>query len=180
MFDLPLHPISVHFPIVLGSFLPLVAGVLWWAIRNEKLSAASWKLIPAIALVYGLSAVVAVQLGGIDEEKVEKVVSEHLIEEHDEIAESVPWVAGGLLLVSLAGLGRKYAGQARLALVVLSLAGLIPLTLAGHSGGALVYQHGAGFAHLAPETQATIKAGKLVRSGEEEDKPSAHDGEDDD
>ena len=72
MFDLPLHPIAVHFPIVLGSFLPLVALLLWWGIKKDRVSVEAWKVVPALALLYALTAVVAVQLGEQDEEKVER------------------------------------------------------------------------------------------------------------
>ena len=37
MFNLPLHPVVVHFPIVLGSLLPFLALMLWWAIKKEFL-----------------------------------------------------------------------------------------------------------------------------------------------
>jgi len=39
-----------------------------------------------VALIYTISAVVAVQLGEADEEKVEKVISEKVIEEHEAAA----------------------------------------------------------------------------------------------
>ena len=44
-------------------------------------------LVTVMALAYGASAIVAVELGEEDEEKVEKVVSEKVIEEHEEAAE---------------------------------------------------------------------------------------------
>ena len=59
MFDLPLHPIAVHFPIVLGFALPFTALLIWLAIRKEYLQQKVWILIPIIAFVYCASAVVA-------------------------------------------------------------------------------------------------------------------------
>jgi uncharacterized membrane protein len=172
MFELPLHPVVVHFPIVLGILLPVVALILWWGIRKEFLQPKVWLLVAVLALAYGASAVVAVELGEEDEEKVEKIVSEEIIEEHEEAGELIPWVAGGLLLVSLAGLLPRQGDKARLALIVLGLVAIVPLIQTGHTGGELVYKYGAATAHLTPENKALIQAGKLV--GEDGKEGSSH------
>ncbi len=148
MFNLPLHPIAVHFPIVLGSLLPLLALLLWGAIKKDVLPQRVWVLVIIMALAYGASAIVAVELGEKDEDKVEEIVSEKVIEEHEEAAEMIPWIAGTLLLVSLAGLVKKNSHSLRLGMAVLSLVALLPLVEAGHTGGELVYQYGAANAHL--------------------------------
>ena len=176
MFDLPLHPIAVHFPIVLGSLLPVLAIVLWWAIKKWELTPKVWALVSAVALVYSLSAVAAVQLGEEDEEKVEKIISEEVIEEHEEAGELIPWLAGTLFLVSLGGFSAKYSKRAKKAMIVLSLVAVIPLINAGHTGGELVYEHGAGFAHLPPDHQAAIRSGTILELHEKGD----HDHDDDD
>jgi len=172
MFDLPLHPVAVHFPIVLGILLPAVALLLWWSIKKEWASPKVWALVVVMTLAYGGSALVAMELGEEDEEKVEKVVSEEIIEEHEEVAEMIPWVAGVLLLVSLTGLLPKYGNKARLALIVLSLVAIVPLIQTGHTGGELVYRYGAATAHLPAENRALIQAGKLV--GEDGKEGSSH------
>ncbi len=176
MFDLPLHPIVVHFPIVLGALLPLLAILLWWAIIKWQWTPKVWALVGAVALAYSLSAVTAVQLGEADEEKVEKIVSEKVIEEHEEAGELIPWIAGALFLISLGGLTVKYSKQARLALIVLSLVAVAPLINAGHTGGTLVYIHGASVAHLSPDHKAAIQSGKILELHEKGD----HGHEDDD
>ncbi len=182
MFDLPLHPIVVHFPIALGVTLPFLAILVWWAIKKWQLPPKVWALVSAVALVYSLSAVVAVQLGEADEEKVEKVVSERVIEEHEEAAELIPWIAGTLFLVSLGGLTVKYSKQARLAVIVLSLVAVAPLINAGHTGGELVYEHGAAIAHLSPEHKAAIQSGTILELHEKGDgeHEKGDDDEDDD
>jgi len=176
MFDLPLHPIVVHFPIVLGTLLPFLAILLWWAIKKWDWTPKVWSLVTAVALVYSLSAVTAVQLGEEDEEKVEKVISEEVIEEHEEAGELIPWLAGTLFMVSLGGFTVKYSKQAKVAMIVLSLVGIVPLVNAGHTGGELVYEHGAAMAHLSPEHKAAIKSGTLLQLHEKGD----HEHEDDD
>lgn len=169
MFDLPLHPIAVHFPIVLGFVLPFAALLIWWAIRKEFLQQRVWVFIPALALVYTLSAAVAGELGEEDEEKVEKVVAEKIIHEHEEAAEMIPWIAGTLFLVSLAGFVNKKSDRIRLAVAIVSLIAVIPLANAGHTGGELVYQYGAANAHLTGETKALVESGKFYMQNLEED-----------
>jgi uncharacterized membrane protein len=161
MFDLPLHPIAAHFPIVLGITLPVLALLLWWAIKKEYLQQRAWILVVFLALTYGVSSFVAVELGEKDEDKVEKVVSEKVIEEHEEAGELIPWFATGLFLISLAGFLPKNSHRIRLAMAVLSLAAIIPLANTGHTGGKLVYQYGAANAHLSKEYKARVGSGKF-------------------
>jgi uncharacterized membrane protein len=179
MFDLPLHPIAVHFPIVLGVILPIVALAIWWAIRKEYFEQKAWVLVVFIALAYGVSSFVAVELGERDEDKVEKVVSEKVIEEHEEAGESIPWIATGLFLISLAGFSFKNSNRFRLALGVLSLAAIIPLANTGHTGGKLVYQYGAANAHLSGEYKTLVESGKFyVENAKSEDHEEEEDDDD--
>lgn len=182
MFDLPLHPVVVHFPIVLGIVLPFVALVLWWGIEKKGWPVKTWIGVAVLALVYTLSAAGAVVLGENDEERVEKVVPEKVIEQHEEAGEAVPWIAGGLLLVSVAGFRFKNSHHARLALVILSLAAIVPLANTGHTGGELVYRHGAATVHLAPEVRAALpgKIQKMLAAGESHNPGKSGHEEDDD
>lgn len=169
MIDLPLHPIAVHFPIVLGSLLPALALLLWWSIRKEWVVPKAWALVPAVALVYMLSALVASELGEEDEDKVEKIVREEVIEEHEEAAEVIPWVAGTLMIVSLAGFVKKYDDKAKLAVVALSLVAIVPLGIAGHTGGELVYKYGAARAHMSAADISAIGQGVKPHSEHHDD-----------
>ena len=177
MFDLPLHPIVVHFPIVLGVLLPFAAILVWWGIKKNMVQQKVWAVVIALALVYGASALVAVEMGEKDEDKVEEVVAEKLIEEHEEIGEMIPWIAGGLLLVSISVYYFRNSHAARLAFVVLSLAAIIPLANAGHTGGQLVYKYGAAKAHLPAAYQASEQTAKYTLEQQDEE---AEDGEEDD
>ena len=179
MFDLPLHPIAVHFPIVLGALLPLIAFLVWWCIKKDIVQQKVWALVTIMALAYGASAIIAVELGEQDEEKVERIISEQVIEEHAEAGDMIPWVSGALFLVSLAGLVKKNSHSLRLGLAVLSLVALVPLVNTGHTGGKLVYQYGAAIIHLPADQQAKIVSGKFIIKAEEEnedgDKDKDHD-----
>jgi len=111
-----------------------------------------------------------VELGEKDEDKVEEIVSERVIEEHEEAGEMIPWVAGTLFLVSLAGMVKKNSHSLRLGLAVLSLVALIPLVNTGHTGGELVYQYGAANAHLPTDRQAMVELGNFQIEHDDSDK----------
>jgi len=176
MFDLPLHPIAAHFPIVLGVILPVAALLIWWAIKKEYVQQKAWGLVVFLALAYGVSSFVAVELGEKDEDKVEKGVSEKVIEEHEEAGELIPWIATGLFLFALAGFLPKNSHRIRLALAVLSLAAIIPLANTGHTGGKLVYQYGAANAHLSGEYKASLPSGKIyAENAKKEDREEEDD-----
>jgi uncharacterized membrane protein len=180
MFNLPLHPLVVHFPIVLGTLLPVLALLLWWAIKKDLLQQKIWILVTVMALAYGASAIIAVELGEKDEDKVEEIVSERVIEEHEEAGEMIPWIAGTLFLVSIAGMVKKNSHAIRLGLAVLSLAALIPLVNTGHTGGELVYQYGAANAHLPANRQAMIESGLHYAEHDDSDKDDDNDKDKDD
>ena len=105
------------------------------------------------------------------------MVSEKVIEEHEEAGEMIPWVASGLFFISLAGFVPKNSNRFRLALVVLSLTAIIPLADTGHTGGKLVYQYGAANAHLSGEYKALVGSGQFYA---ESAKAGDHEDEDDD
>ena len=175
-----MHPVVSHFPIVLGIALPFIGLPLWWAIKKEYVTKKAWVLVTALALVYSVSAVVSVELGEKDEDKVEKVVSEKVIEEHEEAGELIPWIAGTLALISLAGFLPKKSHSIRLAFAILSLAAILPLANAGHTGGKLGYQYGAANAHLSGEYKALVGAGKFYVENAKVEHHEQEDNEDED
>ncbi len=176
MFDLPLHPVAVHFPIVIGVVLPFIALGLLWAIRKDRIQQKVWIGVTVLALAYGASAWVAAELGEEDEDKVEKVVAEEVLEEHEEAGERLPWIAGGLVILSLGGLMTRHARKAQIAFVVLSLVAIVPLAQTGHSGGKLVYQYGAANAHLPEKVRAALP---LIQYDEEEHEHAEKEDDDD-
>ncbi|MGV7221274.1 MAG: DUF2231 domain-containing protein [Nitrospinales bacterium] len=180
MFDLPLHPIVVHFPIVLGFIIPVASLLIWWGIKKNLLQQNFWAVIIAIVFVYGASALIAVEMGEKDEDKVEKVVAEKVIEEHEESGEMIPWVAGGLLLISFSGYYLKDSHAARLGFVILSIIAIIPLANAGHTGGKLVYQYGAAKAHMPSQNAGLEQITNYSEQHEGEEEEEENDDEDDD
>ena len=62
---LPLHPLVVHFPIVLAVLLPISAAVALWAIRKGTTPRRAWAVPVIMAVALALSALVAVKTGEV-------------------------------------------------------------------------------------------------------------------
>jgi uncharacterized membrane protein len=140
----PLHPAVVHFPIVLVVVLPLFAAGALWVIRRGGHPLRSWAIPVALSAALTLSAYLALQTGEADEERVEAVVSEAAIHQHEEAAERFLVLTGVLLLIAGAGLLPGHAGRAaRLITVVGSLGVLAAGVQVGAAGGELVYRQNA-------------------------------------
>lgn len=155
MLPQPLHPAIVHFPIVFVVILPVAALVAVWAIRRGADPRSSWWPVVALAGALVAASYVAVQTGSREEETVEGVVAESAIEQHEESAELfLSLTVVGLLLVSSGLLAGRAGRIGRGAAVVTALALVVAGYRVGHSGGELVYRHGAATAYsssgLAP------------------------------
>jgi uncharacterized membrane protein len=167
----PLHPAVVHFPIVLMFLLPLVALAAIWYRRRHPENRGAWMLTTGLAAALALSAWVAVETGEGDEERVERVVSEAPLKEHEEAAERFLYLSAGVLVIAAAGLLRGRVGSAAQVAATVGAFGLVVAgALVGHSGGELVYRHGAAAAYSAGAGGAArdVKPGQAVgRSSED-------------
>jgi len=155
----PLHPAVVHFPVVLAFLLPLFVGGALRAIRRGANARRAWLVPLAVAVALSLSAWAAVQTGGAQGERVERVVSEQAIESHEEMAEAFFAASAGLAVVALAGLIGGIPGRAARVLTgVGSLAVVGLVARVGHSGGQLVYKYGAASAYTtqSPTSSAGV------------------------
>ena len=145
----PLHPAIVHFPIVLAFLLPLFAVGAIWAIRRGARPRRAWLAPFAGAAALAASAWVAVETGEQQDERVERVVGEQPLDAHKEMAEAFLIGSGTLLVIAAAGLAGGIAGRtARIVTGVGSVALVVGAAKVGHSGGQLVYQHGAASAYV--------------------------------
>ncbi len=145
----PLHPALVHFPIVLMVLLPIAAMVALWAIRRGAQPTKAWLVPTALAVALTASAWVAVETGEGQEELVEKVVSEQAIDAHAEAAERFLLLSAAMAGLVAIGLLRNQAGSAARVVTVVAAAGLMVAGYqVGHSGGELVYRHGAASAYV--------------------------------
>ncbi len=180
----PLHPAIVHLPLGLAIIVPLVALGLTVALWRGWLPKRSWIAVVALqALMLG-SAVLAMNTGEGDEERVERVVTETAIETHEEAAEIFTWGAGIVLAMTIAVLLVRKVELARLGSVI-ATAGTIAVALlavrVGHAGGQLVYTHGAASAYAtraSPGGAAVAAEGGAAgeaRTGDDDD--GARDGD---
>ena len=145
---IPLHPLVVHFPIVLSVLLPISALVALWAIRRGTTARWAWALPVAVAAALTLSAWIATETGEQEEDRVERVVAERVIHGHEEAAERFLVLSGVLLLVAAVGLVPRTVGEAARILTAVGAVGLLAAGVqVGHSGGELVYRHGAASAY---------------------------------
>src|SRR5690349_1283648 len=75
MFRIPLHPLVVHFPVVLAILLPISAVVALLVIRKGATPRRVWSVPVAVAAALALSAWVATETGESQEDRVERVVA---------------------------------------------------------------------------------------------------------
>ena len=160
----PLHPAVVHFPIVLAVLLPLVALAALWAIRRGAPARRTWAIPVVVAGALTLSAWVALQTGSAEEERVEGVVSERVIHEHEEAAERFLVLSGILLLVAGAGLAGGTLGRSGRLLATVGTLGVVWAGVeVGAAGGELVYRHGAASAYAQDAGRTASPAARSER-----------------
>ncbi len=140
----PLHPAIVHIPIAIAIVLPFIIIIAIYLIKPGVHHRIPWLPVVALSVFLFAGALAAKNTGESDEEAVEQVVPEQYIEAHEENAETFTLLAGLLLALSLAGLLKEKPGSyARLATGAASLILVVLSFQTGHSGGELVYTHGA-------------------------------------
>ena len=145
----PLHPAIVHFPIALAILTPLLAAIVFGAIRAGAAPARSWAVVVLAQLLLAGSAWLAVETGEDQEETVERVVAERHIDAHHDSAERFLTVAVVAAVVSAAGLLPGRRGTAgHIATLAAGVALIVMIVPVGSSGGALVYEHGAASAYV--------------------------------
>ena len=162
MSGIPLHPLVVHFPIVLVVLLPVSVFVALWAVRKGATARRVWYLPLAFAAALTLSSWIAVQTGEAEEDRVEDIVGVRVMHGHEEAAERFLVLSGVLLVVAAAGLVRGQIGRAAR---IVTAAGAVGLVVAGaqvgHSGGLLVYRHGAASAYADPTARGERDVGSM-------------------
>lgn len=163
------HPKLVHVPMALGILMPLIAGGVLFAWWRNWLPARGWFLAVILQAILVGSGVLALRSGEAEEDRVERVVAERYIEEHEEAAEVFVGASGAVLALMLlaAALGARRSGVATGA--VATLGTLLVLGLGyrtGQAGGRLVYEQGAAQAYTADVAPNTARE---APSGHEDD-----------
>lgn len=149
--EYPLHPMLVHFPIGLLTASVLFEGIGAWWNREHFRESALWLLV--LGLLGGVSAAVA---GGMAEETAEKAgIAESLIETHETLALMTLGLFGALLLFRVF-LRNRFTPRIMAGYFLASVVGLGLLSVTGHLGGDLVYQHGAGVNASAKSSSSAV------------------------
>jgi uncharacterized membrane protein len=151
MDNLPFHPLIVHFPLALAALVPVAAlcclVLSWRRAGRGRL----WRFVSVVLAIIVATGILAMKSGEAEEETVESFVAEASVETHEERAELFVWASATALGFSIAvppvsgeRRWRRAVGLAALLATVLA-AGLA--VRVGHSGGELVYVHGAAVAY---------------------------------
>lgn len=145
----PLHPAVVHLPIAFSVLLPLFAVGALWFIRRGSRPRGAWGVFVAMSAALVASAWVSLQTGEQQEERVEDVVAEASIHQHEEAADLFLAVSAGVLVVAIGGLAGGRIGKGGRWLATAGTVGVLASGWnVGHSGGMLVYRDGAASAYV--------------------------------
>lgn len=173
----PLHPVVVHFPVVLAILLPVVAAATLWAIAKGARPMRAWSLSIAVAAALTVSAWVAVETGEDQEERVENVVGESRLSTHADAGRALLFASVGVLAVL--GLGLMPGDKGRIARVVGAVSTLTVAGAAfrvGATGGDMVYKYNAASAYAT--TDSTAAAGARGARGARGESAKGEKGED--
>lgn len=175
MTSLPLHPAIVHIPLGLAFVMPLLAIGFAWALWTGRVKMGAWATIVALQAVLLGAGLVAMNTGEHEEDRIERVVPESVIEQHEELAEQFVWATGTTLLLAGLVLLLRKPGLARalsVATVVGTLAVAASAVRVGHAGGRLVYEHNAGAAYSAPGhgSASTVTDAEPLRNRDRDDR----------
>lgn len=167
----PLHPKIIHLPIALSVLMPLISAGLLLAWVRGWLPRRAFLIALLLQAVLVGSAYAGIRSGEADEERVEAVMSEAPIEEHEEASKAFT-VAAAVVLVIMAAAFLPNERAARSGAALSFLGTLVVLGLgyrAGAAGGRLVYVHGATDAFRSDQPAGATAAGSPDGRGREED-----------
>lgn len=180
MYPDPLHPAVVHFPIVLMVLQPIVLLGALFAVRRGAAVRTAWGIAAAVSVLLAISAFVATNTGEESGEKVEEVIGDRLVDEHEEEGELFRNLAILTAAITLVGFVKGKPGHiARHVAPVVAVALVWFGYEVGHSGGALVYEHGAASAFATPDP-AAAEGGDEDEAGDEDADDDAEDEDGDD
>lgn len=146
----PLHPAVVHFPIVLAVLLPIAALGVLFLIRRGGNPRTLWAGVVVGSAMLAGSAWLAVQTGEGQEERVESVVPDLALDAHEDAADRLLLLSLLVLGVGMVGLAKGRVGTIARVVATVGAVGVLPASYSvGHSGGELVYVHGASSAYTS-------------------------------
>lgn len=176
---MPLHPMIVHFPLVIAFLMPLTILYAIFIADKRNSSSRIWLGILITAVALSASSFLSLELGEGNEEIVEKVVSEHKIEDHSDYAENFTYsTVASVLLAGMVFFG-KFGNIPKFGLILTSFLTLMLAFPTGHSGAELVYKYNAGAAYKKIDKSKTT-FGFILFADDDEGKDDNDEGRDKD
>lgn len=175
MTSIPLHPALVHLPLGLAFILPALALGFAWAVWKGRVRPFAWLAIVVLQGVLLGGGLLAMKTGEREEERVESIVPETAIEQHQSYAEQFLWATG--LTLATAGMvlvlrRRPEAVRALTAATVLGTFVVAGTALrVGHAGGQLVYARNAGAAYASGNNKTAAAGEAAIETPSEKNKP---------
>lgn len=174
MTSLPLHPAIVHLPLGLAFIIPALAAGFAWALWTGRVRPRAWAVIVVLQLALFGGALVAMSTGEREEDRVEALVPDSALEQHEMYADRFVWATGVTLgLATLVLLFRRTVAVRMLASATVagSLVVAASAVLVGHAGAKLVYVHNAGAAYTTARASASAGQQQARRArGESENR----------
>lgn len=137
-----LHPLSVHFPIVL-LILASIAVFIQFLVKNKS----SWQHLIDISLFSGTALIwLAIYTGDLADGIVSRTLCDPtVLKDHENFGFYTAYVfsAASLVLILTKTIAKGRKGL-RILLLVLALSGVGLITYVGHLGASLVYDQAAG------------------------------------
>jgi hypothetical protein len=134
----------------LAFIIPALATGFAWALWKGRVRPRAWLVIVALQATLLGAGLLAMNTGEREEDRVEAVVPDAALEQHEAYAEDFVWATGiTLALAALVLVIRRPAvGRALASATVVSSLMVAGLGVrVGHAGGRLVYVHNAGSAY---------------------------------
>jgi uncharacterized membrane protein len=139
------HPMIVHFTIALFSFSVLM-DILGLIMKKDSFHVASWYSL----ITSGIAVIFTVIAGAIAEIMVKIPPDvQDILEIHEKIGFSVFTVILSLAIWRIVLKG-KMPEKGRTLFIVISIIGVIIMTIGGYFGGELVYTHGVAVKTALP------------------------------
>lgn len=164
MVNLPLHDLLIHFPLVLGVLIPIIALQVVIGIEFGWLDENSWLIMPLLGLLYAILGTVAGGFSDAELEVLRQHISGDALSRHAKLSELVPLTAAIVCILAPLPVVLTDKRKMRIIFLLVSGLGVWPVVTVAMSHADLIYRHGVGClpAHIAlpdgPSSSSTSPA----------------------
>ncbi|MDK9698762.1 MAG: DUF2231 domain-containing protein [bacterium] len=147
---------AVHLPVA-ALVLVAVCDILAIVLRRPEGMRESALLLSIVGVLGAIGAVVTGS--SVEANVLQNPAVSALLERHESLGYATMWVAIGMLVLRLTILFVPKLERFRNSVIIISVAGALLVSIAGHYGGELVYRYGA---NTLPVNQAATNAPTVV------------------